>query len=79
MALGLKWINSRRFLLTSYCKYVYVPRKISGEHKAPSCPSVRHSVPPIRVRSITSLFEVRFENYFTEMTTMLKRRVARKI
>jgi len=27
----------------------------------------------------TSLFEVRFLNYFTEMTTMLRRRVARKI
>jgi len=34
---------------------------------------------PIRVRPITSLFEVEFRNYFTEMTTMLRRRVARKI
>jgi len=32
-----------------------------------------------RVRPITSLFEVRFRNYFTEMTTMLRRRVTRKI
>jgi len=32
-----------------------------------------------RVRPITLLFEVGFQNYFTEMTTMLRRRVARKI
>ena len=32
-----------------------------------------------RVRPITLLFEVRFRNYFTEMTTMLKRRVERNI
>ena len=31
------------------------------------------------VRPITLLFEVGFQNYFTEMTTMLRRRVARKI
>jgi len=42
-------------------------------------PSVRLSVRPIHVRPITSLFEVEFRNYFTEMTTMLRRRVARKI
>jgi len=41
--------------------------------------SVRPSVRPIRVRPITSLFEVGFRNNFTEMTTMLRRRVARKI
>ena len=32
-----------------------------------------------RVRPITLLFEVGFRNYFTEMTTMLRRRVARNI
>ena len=46
-------------------------------------PSVRQSVSPsvrpIRVRPITLLFEVGFQNYFTEMTTMLRRRVARNI
>jgi len=42
-------------------------------------PSVRPYVRPIRVRPITSLFKVRFWNYFTEMTTMLRRRVARNI
>jgi len=31
-----------------------------------------------RVRPITSLFEVRLWNYFTEMITILRRRVARK-
>jgi len=41
--------------------------------------SVRQSVRPTRVRPKTSLFEVRFRNYFTEMTTMLKRRVERNI
>jgi len=43
------------------------------------CPSVRPSVRPIRVRPITSLFEVGFQNYFTEMTIMLRRRVAPNI
>jgi hypothetical protein len=32
-----------------------------------------------RVRPITSIFEVGFLNYFTEMITILRRRVARKI
>jgi hypothetical protein len=32
-----------------------------------------------RVRPITSLFEVGFYNFFTEMNTILRRRVARKI
>ena len=31
-----------------------------------------------RVRSITLLFEVGFQKYFTEMITILRRRVARK-
>jgi len=43
----------------------------------PVRPSVRQSVRPIRVRPITSLFEVGFQNFFSEMTTMLRRRVAR--
>ena len=44
-------------------------------------PSVRPSVSPyvIRVWPITSLFEVGFENYFTEMLTILTRRGARNI
>jgi len=46
-------------------------------------PSVRPSVSPsvrqIRVRPITLLFEVVFRNYFTEMTTMLRRRVAQHL
>jgi len=68
----------------------YAPRKISGEHivvalsvrpsvRPSVSPSVRPSVRPIRVQPITLLFEVGFQNYFTEMTTMLRRRVARNI
>jgi len=38
--------------------------------------SVRPSVRPIRVRPITLLFVIRFLNYFTEMTTMLRQRVS---
>jgi len=59
----------------------YAPRKNSGEHTVAALsvrPSVSPSVRPICVRPITSLFEVGFRNYFTEMTTMLRRRVARK-
>jgi len=41
--------------------------------------SVSPSVRPIRVRPITLLFEVGFRNCFTEMTTMLRRRVAHNI
>ena len=70
----------------------YATRKNSGEHIVAALsvlPSVSQSVTPsvrqsvrtsrIRVRPITSLFEVGFRNNFTEMTTMLRRRVARKI
>ena len=32
-----------------------------------------------RFRSITSLFDVGFQNYFTEMITILRRHVAHKI
>jgi len=59
------------------------PRKITREHTVaglsvrPSVSqSVGQSVRPIRVRHITSLFEVGFHNYYTEMTTMLSQRVA---
>jgi hypothetical protein len=69
-----------------YCLIIYyAPRKISGELIAPGCPSVSPSVRPyvrmarIHVRPITSCFEVGFYNYFTEMITILRRRVARKI
>jgi len=60
----------------------YAPRKISGEHIVAALsvsPSVSPSVRPIRVRPTTLLFEAGFQNYFTEMTTMLRRRVARNI
>jgi len=64
----------------------FAPRKISVEHivaamsvRQSVCPSVCQSVRPIRVWPITSLFEVRFRNHFTEMTTMLRRLVTRNI
>ena len=41
------------------CVIFYAPRKISGEHIVVAL-SVRQSVRPIRVRPITSLFEVGF-------------------
>jgi len=62
--------------------HFYAPRKNSGEHIVAALsvrPSVSPSVRPIRVRPITLLFEVGFRNYFTEMTTMLRRRVTRNI
>jgi len=49
---------------------IMLPKKIRGSIWSSPC--------PIRVRPITSLFRVGFWNYFTEMTTMLRRRVARK-
>jgi len=54
-------------------QFLMFPEKISLKHYSRSLvlPSVRPSVHPICVRPITSLFEVRFRNYFTEMTTML--------
>jgi len=58
--------------------FIMLPEKISGEHIVAAL-SVRPYVRPIRVRPITLLFEVGFRNYFTEMTTMLRRRVARYI
>jgi len=42
-------------------------------------PSVLQWVRPIRVRPITSLFEVGFGNLISEMTTMLRQPVARNI
>ena len=62
--------------------YFYAPRKISGEHIVVALSvrlSIRPSVRPIRVRPITSLFEVGFRKYFTEMITILRRRVVRNI
>jgi len=56
----------------------YAPRKISGEHIV-AASSVSPSVRPIRVRPITLLFEVGFQNYLTEMITILRRRVVRNI
>ena len=79
MTQGTKRAQAEESQIT-YCYLVFVvyiyyaPRKISGEHIVAAL-SVRPSVRPIRVRPITSLFEVGFQNYFTEMTTMLKRRV----
>ena len=60
------------------------PQKHSGEHIVAGLfvrPFVRHSVRKtrIRVRPITSLFEVGFYNYFTEMITTLRQHVARKL
>jgi len=51
------------------------------QHLGPYLEGQGHSVTlqQYRVRPITSLFEVGFRNYFTEMTTMLRRRVARNI
>jgi len=59
------------------CLYFYAPRKISGEHIVAALsvrPSVRttHSCP-------THNFKVGFWNYFTEMTTILRRRVAQHL
>jgi len=65
-----------------YCDLFMLPEKIRGEHIVAVlsvCQSVSPSVRPIRVRPITSLFEVGFQNYFAEMTTMFRRRVARNI
>ena len=53
-----------------------LPEKFRGAY---SRRIVRPSIRPIRVLPITSLFEVGFQNYFTEMTTMLRRRVTRNI
>jgi len=82
------WSVSLRCNKTHYLiiPLYYAPRKISGEHivaalsvRPSVCQSVSPSVRPIRVRPITLLFEVGFQNYFTKMTTMLRRRVARNI
>jgi len=80
----LLWIKQVYHLLLSAVFFLlyYAPRKISGEHIVAALSvrqSVSPSVRPIRVRPITLLFEVGFQNYFTEMTTMLRRRVARNI
>ena len=58
----------------------YAPRKVSGEHIVVALSVLpSSSVRPILVRPFTWLFEVGFWNNFTEMTTMLRRRVARNI
>jgi len=62
--------EKRNFNLQVY----YAPRKISREQIVTAL-SVRPSVRP----SVPLLFEVGFQNYFTEMATMLRRRVARNI
>ena len=77
---GCRFINCG--CITNILLIFYAPRKISGEHIVAALSvrqSVSPSVRPIRVRPITLLFEVGFQNYFTEMTTMLRRRVARNI
>ena len=59
---------------------VMLPEKIGGTYSRRLVrPSVSPPVRPIRVRPITSLFEVGFQNYFTEMITMLRRCVMRNI
>jgi len=62
-------------LMSLYIYFFYAPRKILGEHIVAAL-SVHPSIRPIRVRPITLLLEVWFRNNFTEMTTMLRRRVA---
>jgi len=58
----------------SYCVIIFMlPEKNWGSIKSPPCPSVR---PSVRTLFVISLFEVGFRNYFTEMTTMLRRHVA---
>ena len=57
----------------------YSRRLVRPSVRASVSPCVCQCIRPIRVRTITSLFEVEFRNYFTEMTTMLRRRVAGKI
>jgi len=76
--LALAWIKHcltvklRQSLLCS-------PKNIGGAYSRRLVrPSVSPSIRPIRVRPITLLFEVGFRNYFTEMTAMLRRRVAYK-
>jgi len=66
----------RTLLYKSFVVY-YAPRKISGEHIVAAL-SVSLSVSPICVRPITSLFDVGFQKYFTEMITILRRCVVRK-
>jgi len=75
-------------MLLSIIRFLCSPKNFGGAYSRrlvrpsvrPSVrQSVRPSVRPICVRPITSLFEVRFRNNFTEMTTMLRRRVARNI
>ena len=68
---------------SSYYVLLCSPKKFPGSIQSPPCPSVCQSVSPSvrpnRVRPITSLFEVRFRNYFTEMITILRRSVAYNI
>ena len=73
-------INLYLYSTILYLIFLCSPKKTGGTYSRrlvrPSvCPSVRI----IRVRPITSLFKVGFQNYFTEMTTMLRRRAARNI
>ena len=66
--------------MSQYLNFLCSTQNFGGAY---SCrlvrPSVRQSARHIRVRPITSLFEIGFRNYFTQMTTMLRRRVARNI
>jgi len=59
----------------------HVETTCRAQHLGPYLEGQGHRVTlqQYRVRAITPLFEVRFQNYFTEMTTMLRRRVARNI
>jgi len=59
----------------------YVDTMCRQQHLGPYLEGQGQSVTlkQYRVRPITSLFEVGFRNYFTEMTTMLRRRVTRNI
>ena len=56
----------------STCHAQHLGRYLEGQgHSA--------TLQQIPVRPITLLFEVRFQNYFTEIITILRRRVVRNI
>jgi len=54
------------------CRTQHLSRYLEGQGH-------RMTLQQNRVRPITSLFEFRFRNYYTEMTTMLRQRVAHNI
>jgi len=75
----LVYIDAVYSLVTGYVGILLCsPKNVGGAYSRRLVrPSVRQSVRPIHVRPITSLFEVGFRNYFTDLTT--RRRVTRNI